>query len=156
VGYDVPVITSNSNMTYAQMTAYKDAVPKDFYFTSARGLLPENTLAGPLRDAQTVYVNAFRKLRIRPDIGHSLIWDPAMVFIDALRHVGPAATAEQLRDYVLSEHPWVGINGVYDFASGDQRGLGDGSIVVARWDPAKSTRIQVSAPKAPFRFRCEH
>ena len=146
-GYDVPVVTSNSNMTYAQMTAYQTVLPREFYFTSARGLLPEDTLKGPLREAQTVYVNAFRKLNIRPDIGHSLIWDPAMVFVDALRHVGPAATAEQLHAYVLSLHSWVGTNGVYDFAAGDQRGLGDGSIVVARWNPARSTWLQVSAPK---------
>ena len=145
--YDVPVITSNSNMTYAQMTAYKNALPAEFYFTSARGLLPESTLKGPLRNAQTVYVDAFRKLNVRPDIGHSLIWDPAMVFVDALRHVGPSATAEQLRAYILGLSSWVGINGVYDFASGDQRGLGDGSIVVARWDVAKATWMQVSAPK---------
>jgi branched-chain amino acid transport system substrate-binding protein len=146
-GDDLPVMTSNSNMTYAQMTAYQGVLPKEFYFVSARGLLPEHTLAGPLRDAQTVYVNAFRKLHIRPDIGHSLIWDPAMAFIDALRHVGTDATAQQLHQYLLGEHSWVGINGVYDFASGDQRGLGDGSLVIALWNPAKNTWLQVSAPK---------
>ena len=150
-GAPFPVLTSNSNMTYAQMAAYKDVLPKTFYFTSARGVLPESTLKGPLRDAQTVYVNAFRKLNIRPDIGHSLIWDPAMVFIDALRHVGPSATAEQLRAYILSLPSWAGINGVYDFASGDQRGLGDGSLVVARWDPAKTTWVQVSAPRGALK-----
>jgi branched-chain amino acid transport system substrate-binding protein len=146
-GYSVPVITSNSNMTYAQMSAYQSVLPSTFYFVSARGTLPEQTLKGPLRDAQTVYVNAFRKLHIRPDIGHSLIWDPTMVFIDALRHVGPAATAEQLHDWMLNQHSWIGINGVYDFASGDQRGLGDGSIVVALWSVPKGTWVQVSAPK---------
>jgi branched-chain amino acid transport system substrate-binding protein len=150
-GTDLPVMTSNSNMTYAQMTAYQSVLPKEFYFTSARGLLPESTLKGPLREAQTVYVDAFRKAKIRPDIGHSLIWDPAMVFIDALRHVGPGATAEALRTYILSLHSWVGINGVYDFASGDQRGLGDGAIVVARWESTKSTWVQVSAPKGALR-----
>ena len=150
-GYELPVMTSNSNMTYAQMAAYQNALPKDFYFVSARGLLPELTLKGPLRDAQTVYVNAFDKLHIRPDIGHTLIWDPAMAFIDALRHVGLSATSQQLHDYLLSEHSWVGINGVYDFASGDQRGLGDGSLVIAVWSPGKNTWMQVSAPKGALR-----
>jgi len=150
-GYELPVLTSNSNMTYAQMSAYKSVLPKDLYFTSARGLLPQSTLKGPLREAQSVYVNAFRKLGVRPDIGHSLIWDPAMVFIDALRHVGVGATAEELHAYILAQHSWVGTNGVYDFASGDQRGLGDGSIVVARWDAARSTWLQVSAPKGALR-----
>jgi hypothetical protein len=88
---------------------------------------------------------------VRPDIGHSLMWDPAMVFIDALRHLGVGATAEELRAYILAQHSWVGTNGVYDFASGDQRGLGDGSIVVARWDAARSIWLQVSAPKGALR-----
>jgi branched-chain amino acid transport system substrate-binding protein len=150
-GYEIPVLTSNSNMTYAQMSAYQSVLPKELYFTSARGLLPEDTLRGPLRDAQTVYVNAFRKMNVRPDIGHSLIWDPAMVLVDALRHAGPNATSDQLHAYILGLHSWAGINGIYDFASGDQRGLGDGSIVVARWDPVKSTWVQVSAPKGALR-----
>ena len=150
-GYELPVITSNSNMTYAQMTAYSSTLPKQFYFTSLRGLLPESTLKGPLREVQSVYVTAFRKLKIRPDIGHSLIWDPAMAFVDALRHVGPAATPEQLHTWMLSQHSWIGTNGVYDYASGDQRGLGDGSIVVARWEPLKTTWVQVSAPKGALR-----
>jgi hypothetical protein len=84
---------------------------------------------------------------MRPDIGQSLIWDPVTLIVEALRSIGPAATAEQLHAYVLSQHSWVGTNGVYDFASGDQRGLGDGAIVVARWDSATSTWTQVSAPK---------
>ena len=104
-----------------------------------------------MRDAQTVWVNAFRKLNVRPDVGHSLVFDPAMLFVDALRHVGPSATSEQLRDYILAQHSWVGTNGVYDFAAGDQRGLGDGAIVMARWDAAKGTWDQVSAPKGALR-----
>lgn len=151
IGYALPVLSSNSNMTYAQMSAYKSVLPKDLYFTSLRGLLPDRTLKGPLRDAQSVYVDAFRKEGVRPDIGHNLVWDPAMVFIDALRHVGVGATSEQLRAYILALHSWVGTNGVYDFAAGDQRGLGDGSIVVARWDAAKSIWLQVSAPKGALR-----
>ena len=150
-GNELPILTSNSNMTYAQMAAYKSALPREFLFTSARGLLSESTLKGPLRDAQAVYVGAFRKVHIKPDIGHSLIWDPAMAFVNALRHVPPNASAEQLHAYMLSLRSWVGTNGVYDYASGDQRGLGDGSIVVARWDPARTTWLQVSAPKGALR-----
>jgi branched-chain amino acid transport system substrate-binding protein len=146
-GADLPVITGNGNMTYTQMEAYASILPRDLYFTSLRGILPAGTLKGPLRDAQAVYVNAFRKQHMRPDIGQSLIWDPVTLIVEALRSIGPAATAEQLHAYVLSQHSWVGTNGVYDFASGDQRGLGDGAIVVARWDAATSTWTQVSAPK---------
>ena len=150
-GSDLPVMTGNGNMTYTQMKSYASILPRQLYFTSLRGMLPRRTLNGPLHDAQGVYVNAFRKKQINPDIGHSLVWDPVMLMVEALRKIGPAATAEELHAYVLSLHSWVGINGVYDFASGDQRGLGDGAIVVARWDPAKSMWSQVSAPKGLLR-----
>jgi branched-chain amino acid transport system substrate-binding protein len=150
-GSEVPVMTGNGNMTYAEMEAFASILPRELYFTSMRGMLPERTLKGPLRDAQVVYGNAFRERHIRPDIGHSLVWDPVMLMVEALRKNGPSATAEQLHAYVLGLHSWVGINGVYDFASGDQRGLGDGAIVVARWDSAKSMWTQVSGPKGFLR-----
>jgi hypothetical protein len=38
-----------------------------------------------------------------------------MIAVHALRHLGPAATPQQYRDYVNSLHSWAGINGVYDF-----------------------------------------
>ena len=150
-GSNIPVMTGNGNMVYAQMESYASVLPRELYFTTMRGMLPGRTLKGPLRDAQAAYVDAFRLKHIRPDIGHSLVWDPVMLMVDALRKYGPSATAEELHAFVLSQHSWVGINGVYDFASGDQRGLGDGAIVVARWDPAKSTWTQVSSPKGFLR-----
>ena len=88
------------------------------------------------------------KMNVRPDIGHTLVWDPAMV---VRRRVAPRRAGgdsrNRLHAYILRLTSWVGINGVYDFASGDQRGLGDGAIVVAHWDPAKGTWLQISAPK---------
>jgi hypothetical protein len=70
-----------------------------------------------------------------------------MIIVDALRHLGTHATAQQIRDYILHLHGWIGANGVYDFSSGDQRGIGQNSIVVARWAPEKNNWIQVSRPK---------
>jgi hypothetical protein len=44
-------------------------------------------------------------------------------------------------------HDGAGNSILCDYKRYDQRGLGDGSIVVAQWDPAKGTWVQVSAPK---------
>jgi hypothetical protein len=43
-----------------------------------------------------------------------------MIFVDALRHLGPDPTADQVRNYINHLHAWVGANGVFDFGAGDQ------------------------------------
>jgi len=70
-----------------------------------------------------------------------------MLVVDALRHAGPNATADQVRDFILHAHGWVGINGVYDFASGDQHGIGENAVAIARWDAGKGTWVAASRPR---------
>jgi hypothetical protein len=55
-----------------------------------------------------------------------------MMVIAALRKLGPNATATQARDYLLAIRNFVGINGRYDFSSGDQHGLSTRSIRARR------------------------
>ena len=147
VGLSVPVMTLPSNMTYAQMSAYTAFMPKELYFPALRLMTPEETLKGPLRDAETTYLKAFHQLGIRPDNGDVLAYDPTFIIVDALRHLGTGASATQIRDYILHLHGYIGANGVYDFSAGDQRGLGQNSIVVARWSPADGRWVQVSQPR---------
>ena len=151
VGLRVPVMTLPSNMTYAQMSAYTDVLPKELYFPALRLLTPEGILKGPLRDAVTTYESAFRQLSIHPDNGDVLAWDPTMIIVDALRHLGTGASAVQVRDYILHLHSWIGADGVYDFASGDQRGLAQNSFIVARWSPERRTWVQVSQARGFLR-----
>jgi branched-chain amino acid transport system substrate-binding protein len=146
-----PVITLNSNMSYAQMAAYASFLPKELYFTTLRSGTPEGASPGPLRDADMAYLNAYRAINVRPDVGDVLAYDPTMIIVSALRHLGTQATAQQIRDYILNLHGFVGANGVYDFSSGDQRGIGQNSIVVARWAPERSTWIQVSRPRGDLK-----
>jgi branched-chain amino acid transport system substrate-binding protein len=146
-GFIQPVITLNSNMSYAQMSAYASFLPKQLYFTTLRSGTPEGTSRGPLRDAEMAYLNAFRAIDVRPDVGDVLAYDPTMIIVSALRHLGTHATAQQIRDYILNLHGFIGANGVYDFSSGDQRGIGQNSIVVARWAPEQTTWVQVSRPR---------
>lgn len=71
--------------------------------------------------AQMVRVKNAKSAGVKPDLGYNLAWDPTMLLVDALRKLGPDATALQLRDYILSLHGWAGINGVYDFSDGRPR-----------------------------------
>jgi hypothetical protein len=100
--------------------------------------------AGPIRDAQRVYFAAFKAAGIQPDFQSALVWDPAMIVLDAYRALGVTATADQLQAYLQHLHSWIGISGVYDFRDGSQRGIGYRDGIIARWDPAKNDFVAVS------------
>ncbi len=146
-GLNLPVATSQANLVYKQLHAFASFLPKDLYFPTVRALTPGITLAGPLRDAQSTYTNAFKAIGVRPDLANNLPWDPTMIVVDALRHLGTSATSEQIRDHILHLHSWVGVNGVYNFSGGDQRGIGESAANVARWDSSKDTWAAVSLPR---------
>lgn len=143
-GINLPTMIGNGNLTYAQMKAYGSYMPSDLYFAAPPCFAPGQLGNGPVRRAVDTFVNAFQPLGIRPDIGEALVWDPALLAVDALRRLGPSATAEQLRQYLAGLRGWNGIDGTYDFNATPQRGLGISSVVVVRWDAAKGTWIGVS------------
>lgn len=145
VGYDGPVAGGNGNMIFGQLAQYASFLPKELYFPGRRAVA-EGTPPGPVHDAQTVYFNAFASIGVRPDFANNIGWDPAMIVVDAMQHLGPDATAQQTRDYILNLHSWSGINGVYDFRDGEQRGIGLTSIVIDKWDPDRTRFIAVSKP----------
>jgi branched-chain amino acid transport system substrate-binding protein len=146
VGIDVPVSSTNANQTYAQMKAYAAFLPKQLYFPTTLSVVPSSEAPAQVRKAQDVYFSSFRQSGVRPDLAHNLAWDPALIIVDALKHLGPSATAQQLRDYILKQRSWIGVNGRYDFTTGDQRGIGQDGSAVDLWDPAKDTWVQVSRP----------
>jgi branched-chain amino acid transport system substrate-binding protein len=145
-GLDIPVVSTNSNMTYSQMTTFASYLPKGLYFPALLAMTPEATGNGPLHDAQVTYLKSFHAIGVKPDEGHILAWDPTMIIVSALRSIGPDATAQQIRDYILHLHGWIGVDGVYDFSLADQRGITDKSGAMARWDAKKNTWVRVSKP----------
>jgi branched-chain amino acid transport system substrate-binding protein len=117
------------------MAQYAGFVPSKLYFIATRGIAPDaNLRPGPIMDAQKIYFATFKAAHIRPDFATSLAWDPASILVDALRKLGPGATAEQLHGYIESLHSWAGIDGIYDFRDGSQRGIGQNALVVYHWD----------------------
>jgi branched-chain amino acid transport system substrate-binding protein len=143
-GLDVPVGGGGANMTYAQMEQYKDVLPKLLMFPSVSSLTAEGARPGPIRDAQLVYRKAFAGAGIRPDFQNNIAWDPAMIIVAAYRAAGPHATADQLQAYIQGLHSWAGINGIYDFRDGKQRGITLGVGVIVRWDATKGDFVAIS------------
>jgi branched-chain amino acid transport system substrate-binding protein len=124
-GIDVPVLGGNGNLTYAQLAQYTSFVPKKLYFPSPRFFAREHIAPGPIRDAVDQFYAAFKATGVQPDNAHSFSWDPAMIVVDALRHTGLDATPDQVRAYIENLHSYAGINGLYDFRDGSQRGLSE-------------------------------
>ena len=146
-GLDIPVATTDGNMTYAQMTQYKDFLPKQLYIPAAQWVVSDPDLLAPaLRKPHEVFYKSFEAAGVKPDIASELGWDAAWIVVDSLRQLSPNATAKQLRDYMTKLRGFAGVNGVYDFTKTPQRGLDVTDSVVTRWSPDKATWEVVSKP----------
>jgi branched-chain amino acid transport system substrate-binding protein len=145
-GIDIPVLGGNGNLTYPQLAQYKAFTPKQMYFPSPRFFAREQVRPGPIRAAQDLFFKSFGAVGVKPDVAHSFSWDPALIVVDALRHTGLDASPEAIRAYIEGVHSWAGINGVYDFRDGSQRGLTENTAIIIRWKASDATFAGVSKP----------
>jgi branched-chain amino acid transport system substrate-binding protein len=146
-GLDLPILTNAGNINFTQMTQYAGFLPKEVYFTGYRFLEHATAAPGPVREAQNQFIKAMNAVGVaRPDFSHNFAWDSTMIVIDALRHLGTNATAEQIREYIVALHGYAGINGIMDFRDGQQRGLTTNAALVVRWDTNKHDFVAASRP----------
>ena len=143
-GIDLPIGAGNGNIIYAQMQQYKQFLPKQLFFAGVQYFRDPKDITGPLKLAVETFDKAIAPAK--PDLGQGLAWDPAMIVVDGLRKLGPNANAKALRDWILGLHGYVGVNGVYDFHSGDNRGLGVGNAVIVRYDMGRDQFVPSSKP----------
>lgn len=144
-GLNVPVATTDGNMTYAQMKQYAGFLPKNLYIPS-----PEWPQSKALRvsagvaAAKKMFFDAFDKAGIKPDGPSTFAWDPALLVIETLKTLPEGASAEDLRKALAGITDFSGINGKYDFKTFPQRGLGPKNVVVTRWDSSADQWAVVS------------
>jgi branched-chain amino acid transport system substrate-binding protein len=146
LGIDVPIVSTNGNITYPQMRQYQAFLPKDLWFPGAAFLDPSRLSDRDVIAAVKTFNDGIALQGGKPDWGNNNCYDGARLFVDALRKIGPNATSEQVRAYVASVQNWPGINGRYDFVKEPQRGLGDDSIVMVRWNPTSGSWTALSKP----------
>jgi branched-chain amino acid transport system substrate-binding protein len=151
VGFDGIVMTNGGNISNAIMEQYANVLPKQMIF-AGHGYMRAGTMPAQMRLANADFLDQMHQAGIaNPDPALHIAWDPMLIYIDALRHIGPQATATQIRDYIVKLHDFAGINGMYDFRRGDQRGLDPMASVVVRWNAPTSEFVTVSKPGgAPF------
>jgi branched-chain amino acid transport system substrate-binding protein len=146
-GLDVPIATTDGNMTYAQMVQFKDILPKTLYIPSPEWPASDRPVPPEVAAARAAFFKAFQGADAQPDAAYSFAWDPAVVVVSALKKLGPAATPTQVREYLATLKGFAGINGVYDFQKIPQRGLDDSNVVVTEWQKDKGAWQIVSQPK---------
>ena len=144
-GIDLPVFTSPGNLSYVELKAFGDNLPRQLFFVS--GPLPpdgpfiEN---GPLKATDVGFLDAFHRQGARPDWGNAAAWDTGVVVIAALRARGLDASPTVIRDYINKLHGFPMIQGMADFRNGEGRGVYDARILA--WDKAKGTWTIASGP----------
>lgn len=143
LGLDVPIGIAPSNMNYPTMRQYATILPRELYFPGVADVVNE-AASRDSRNALNRYVSLLTIAGVGRDMQTGTAWDPASILIDALRHVGTGATAQQVRDYILSLNGYGGISGIYNFTDGRQRGLTESTLLVMRWEPAKNAWTPVT------------
>lgn len=143
-GVHVPVYTTANNMVADQLKTYGVFLPNTLLFNGFPYQAADSLKSAAIRDRVAVFSAAFKAIGVTPGGLHVLSWDAPNIVFSALKALGPNATAEQLRNYVANLHGFVGINGTYDFRSGDQHGLGPDAVVIVKWDPSKGDVVPVS------------
>lgn len=137
VGLDVPVLTTTANASAAQLKPLNAYLPHELYFNGLPFQLGDLLRDAELRRQAKVFADAFHGIGVEPTPLHALAWDPLLITVAALRQFGPTMTADQLKTYVLGLRHFAGLNGFYDFASGDQHGLDSNAVVIVGWDRDK-------------------
>ncbi len=143
---DLPIVSTNGNMSYTQMRQYASILPKELLFPGLPSFGPDQLPSGPLKGAVSRFLDAFKAAGIRPENGENQVWDATLILIDALKKLGFDATPAQIRDYVNGLRGWTGIYGTFNYRAVPQRGVGIDAVIIQRWDPAKDAWIGVSKP----------
>ncbi|HTY70168.1 MAG TPA: ABC transporter substrate-binding protein [Alphaproteobacteria bacterium] len=146
-GLDVPMATTDGNMTYAQMKQYADFLPKRLYIPAGQFIQRDTSGQPPaVAKAHAEFYKAFDAIGAKPDEPSELAWEPAMIVVHALRTLGTEATAAQLHDFLVHLKGYAGADGMYDFEHVPQRGLDVSNAVMTLWSNTAQTWEVVSKP----------
>jgi len=144
-GVELPLTPNGANVNPEELTQFGAFLPKEMPLAGFPFMAPnelgKTALRGPVNDMIEAYRAAH--VEISPG-GTGYAWDPAAIVLSGLRKLGPDATAQQLRDYILGLRRFAGIDGLYDFSIGDQHGLTDANVVMVAWNPKAKDWVPLS------------
>jgi branched-chain amino acid transport system substrate-binding protein len=136
----LPIFAASSGMIWSQITGLTSVIPKALYFTGHP--VDQGRNAAATRKLKE-YRDAMNAAHVHIDGVTGITWDGASIVVDALRAIGPEATADQLRSWIASQKAYPGIYGIYNYTA-DMHGLGLDDSLIVRWDPQKQTWVAAS------------
>jgi branched-chain amino acid transport system substrate-binding protein len=140
----LPIFASSSAMVYSQIIGLANSLPKTIYFVGFGFDADSGRNAVSTRKLKA-FDEAVIAAGMDIDGVTGFAWDGVAIVVDALRALGPDATAEHVRAWVAGQKAYPGISGLYNFTSTtDMHGLGLEDLLMVRWDAAKQTWIPVS------------
>jgi branched-chain amino acid transport system substrate-binding protein len=145
-GVKVPVLSSGANLDANQLSQYKSFLPPAMYFNSLLFFGRDALRPGGVRTQVDLLYGAFKDAGVKVNPSSGFSWDPGLIVVSALRKLGTNVTAEALQKYLLALHGFDGVDGTYDFRSGDNHGLDDLSVIMVTYDAAKNDFAVVSRP----------
>jgi len=136
-GIDVPIATATGNLNTAFFQQYGPLLPTNLYLAGVPYYAGDMLSDGATKTALATLIAALATVGAKPDTINISVWDPGLLLVDALRKLGPDASAAQLRTYLSNLTGWVGTLGPYDFRAVPQSGLGESNVIVVKWDPQR-------------------
>jgi len=152
-GLDIPVLTSYGNaLNLLMKQQWQPFLPANLYISAQGNLAPQQVTDRGVKAALAAHFDELARNQLQPDVVNGGGWDAGLLVAEALRKLGPTASAEQIRSFIANTRGWAGISGRYDFKAIPQRGIGRDVMYMARWDIAKQTWVAVSrAGGAPLK-----
>jgi branched-chain amino acid transport system substrate-binding protein len=145
--FNVPMATTDGNMTYQQMKNYASFLPEQLFIPAGQYVIRDSSLVPPaVAKEQAEFNRVFDDAGVKPDEPSELAWQPAMIVIHALQTLGPGASAEQIRDFIANLQNYPSIDGMLDFKKVPQRGLAVDNAVMTLWNKQKQVWQVVSKP----------
>lgn len=145
---NVPVLTGYGNAVPSVLERFGNSLPTYLYFANERFELGPTALSGAAATTTKAFYDEMKAQHSQPSANASLGWDPAMILVAALRHLGVNATPTQLKKYIESMKGFQGANGVYNFSPTNHRGFSATSLVMTQWEK-QSNKFKVSTIKYP-------
>jgi branched-chain amino acid transport system substrate-binding protein len=137
-GLHYPLVTSLGNMSSALMDQIAPFGTANLFFPAFTYFAPD-AAKGALGKTIAGFRKSFDAAGVKPNAAAGLVWDSASIAVQALRQLGPSATARQIRDFIANLHDYAGIDGIYDFRAVPQRGLPAQYVTMVHWDIAQGT-----------------
>jgi branched-chain amino acid transport system substrate-binding protein len=144
IGLDIPTVSSPGNLTGAFLKQYMPLLPPQLIFPAVPYYASGAPTDPTTKAAVANLTSALAATGSEPDMIAISAWDPAMLLINALRALGPEASAASIRTYLVNLSGWVGADGPYDFLAAPQRGIGENNVVMVHWDVQHGAGIAVS------------